>query len=94
MAKSSAYRWQNERKRGLLGKPPTPKKRKRGKAGITPKQAKYLASLQRQLRVKYTGNGMTRAEASSAIDDAKRQLEDARRLDSGLDAALERDEAA
>lgn len=70
MAKSAAYRWQRERKHGLLGEG---KRKKRGK-GITNKQASYLGALQRQLDETYTGNGMTVVQAAKAIDDAKRRL--------------------
>lgn len=47
--------------------------------GITNKQASYLAALCRELKQPYTGRGMTRDEASIAIDalrarvDAKRE---------------------
>lgn len=91
MAKNAAYRWQNERKRGLLDKPKPKKGKKKRKRGITPKQAKYLASLQRRLRTPYTGNGMTAAEASHAIDDAKRQLREIGRLENDFDTALQND---
>lgn len=75
MARSSAYRWQNERRRGLLGKPPKAgTATKRGKRGITNAQAKYLADLQRRLGTPYSGGGMTLTEASSAIADARRRL--------------------
>lgn len=74
MARRAAYRWQNERKRGLYVKGVPRKMGKPRRRGITNKQASYLASLQRELGVPYTGNGMTLAEASAAIDDAKRRL--------------------
>lgn len=77
MARTAAYRWQNERKRGLLGKGPKPKSRPKRTRGITNKQASYLAALERQLGVPYSGNGMNTREASSAIDKAKRLLKDA-----------------
>jgi hypothetical protein len=44
------------------------------RAGITNAQAKFLAALQRELHVRYTGRGMSRAEASAAIDGALRAL--------------------
>jgi hypothetical protein len=85
MAKSAAYRWQNERKRGLLG--PNPKKRKRAakakSRGITNKQASYLAVLQRRLGEPYSGDGMNVREASSAIDAVKRRLKDATPVKAG-----------
>ncbi len=66
MAKSSAYRWwtgfgeQAKRK---------PKPKKKGKPkGITNKQAKFLASLQRRAGEKYSGSGMTSAKAAKEID--------------------------
>lgn len=71
MAKSAAYRWQNERKRGLLGRKPKPKRKP---LGITNKQARFLAALQRQLSEPYSGNGMTKADAHRAITEAKRRL--------------------
>lgn len=37
-------------------------------SGITNAQASYLADLQRQLGLPYTGAGMTRTEAAGAID--------------------------
>ena len=78
MARNAAYRWQNERKRGLLGKGPKPTKRQpRHKRGITNKQAGYLAAMQRKLGERYRGTGMTASEASRAIDAAKRRLNDA-----------------
>ena len=92
MAKSAAFRWQNERKRGLLGNPKKKKPGKRNKRGITNRQASYLASLQKQLGEPYTGNGMSVREASDAIDDCRRRLKQ-QELDSGLDGALERDAA-
>jgi hypothetical protein len=42
--------------------------------GITNRQASMLASLQMQLGEEYTGAGMTRAEASRAIEDCLRRL--------------------
>lgn len=92
MAKSAAYRWQNERRGGLLG--PPKKKGKGKKRGITNAQAKYLAALQRGLGEPFTGGGMTMGQASAAIDDCKRRVRKKRQeLDSGLDGALERDAA-
>lgn len=44
-------------------------------AGITNKQASYLAALCRELRWPYPGAGMTRREASQAIDRARAELE-------------------
>ncbi len=67
MAKSSAFRWwtgfgeQAKRK-------PKPKKKGAKPKGITNKQAKFLALLQRKAGEKYTGNGMTSRQASKEID--------------------------
>lgn len=77
MAKSSAYRWQNERKRGLFKDGPLRNNQRpdrRRPAKITNKQAQFLASLQRDLGVNYTGRGMTKGEATKAIDQCLRKL--------------------
>lgn len=44
-------------------------------AGITNKQAKYLAALCREMKVPYEGRGMTREEASLAITGLQAQVE-------------------
>jgi hypothetical protein len=46
--------------------------------GITNKQAKYLAALCRELRVPYSGRGMTRDEASIAITEYRKRVEEKR----------------
>ena len=46
--------------------------------GITNKQAHYLAMLQRQLGVAYTGNGLSRLEASAAIEACKARVQELR----------------
>ncbi len=63
MAKLASMRW--HRFGGLEPYKPSRKKRKRG---ITNSQAKFLAALQRKAGEKYTGNGMSCAQASSEID--------------------------
>lgn len=72
MAKSRAYRWNGWRtdlKGGTIKGDPTKPKRKRAKKerGITNAQARYLARLQRELGVPYSGAGMTMSEAHAAI---------------------------
>jgi Protein of unknown function (DUF3072) len=42
--------------------------------GITNAQAKYLAALQREAGEQYTGNGMSRLQASREIERLERQL--------------------
>lgn len=50
-------------------------RRTRGKPkGITPRQAHYLAILQREGGEPYVGNGMTRGDASAAIDHLRKKL--------------------
>ena len=49
----------------------TPKKH----SGISNAQARYLASLQRDLGERYTGSGMSRLQASVAIDVARERLQ-------------------
>jgi hypothetical protein len=49
-------------------------KAKMGK-GITNKQAKYLGALCRELRLKYPGNGMSRVEASDAIETLEQRVQ-------------------
>jgi hypothetical protein len=43
-------------------------------AGITNAQAKYLAALCREARRPYFGSGLTRREASAAIEQLQREL--------------------
>lgn len=43
--------------------------------GITNTQAKYLAALCREAKVPYSGQGMTRQEASIAIGELKARVE-------------------
>lgn len=43
-------------------------------AGITNKQASYLAALCRELNEPYIGSGMSRLEASQAIREARDRL--------------------
>jgi hypothetical protein len=43
--------------------------------GITNRQAKYLAALQRELGERYTGNGLSAHQASLEIERLKRLLE-------------------
>ena len=47
---------------------------KKPPGGVTYKQAKLLAKLQRQLREPYGGAGLSRAEASVLIDDCLTRL--------------------
>jgi hypothetical protein len=42
--------------------------RRRKRRGITNRQASFLADLQRQFGLRYTGNGMSAAQASAEID--------------------------
>ncbi len=64
MARSRAYRW-----RGFGEQARSPGESRKGGKGITNKQAAYLAALQRQLGIPYTGSsGMTRREASALIE--------------------------
>jgi hypothetical protein len=52
-----------------------PRESKPGKAkGITNPQAKYLASLQKELGEPYSGAGMSRADASVLIDACLERL--------------------
>lgn len=88
MARNAAYRWQNERKRGLVGPTSNKPKKRRKPAGITNKQARYLAALQKRLGVPYTGNGMTKAEAHRAINEAKRRLKGATPVSAGATRTL------
>jgi hypothetical protein len=60
----------------------TPRRRPK-RRGITNAQAKYLARLQRELGVAYTGNGMSLDEASAAIKDCIFQIEVKRRAATG-----------
>lgn len=50
--------------------------------GITNDQAKFLASLQRELGESYTGAGMTRTEASAAIEACLARRDERRSADS------------
>ena len=66
MAKNARYRWQNFGKEAAR---PQPKKKKRkDKPKITNKQARFLAELQKRAGERYTGAGMTRAQASWEIE--------------------------
>lgn len=84
MAKSKHYRWRDWRvdQRGTSINDSEDAKPKRNKArkgsGITNEQAKFLAALQRQAGLTYTGAGMSRADASALIDKLV-QERDARR---------------
>lgn len=60
--------WDKVHRDRLMQRPYSGPRMTRKQPGITPAQAKYLASLQRELGEPYTGNGMRRAEASQAID--------------------------
>jgi isopentenyl diphosphate isomerase/L-lactate dehydrogenase-like FMN-dependent dehydrogenase len=91
MAKNKHYRWRDWRvdQRGTSINDSGERKPKRNKArkgsGITNEQAKFLAALQRQAGLKYTGAGMSRADASTLIDklvaerDARRSARPMRR---------------
>ena len=73
MAKHKHYRWRDwrvdERGTSIRDSDESNKRNKARKgSGITNKQAKFLATLQRQAGLKYTGNGMSRADASALID--------------------------
>lgn len=47
--------------------------------GITNDQAKYLAALCRETKTPYCGSGMSRQEASLAIETLKRKVADRQR---------------
>lgn len=76
MAKKARYRWHG------FGEPAdqrpsrvrSRRTRRRGSPGITNRQASFLADLERQLGLPYTGNsGLTRHEASKRIDELLQQ---------------------
>jgi hypothetical protein len=52
---------------------------------ITNRQASYLASLQRELGVQFSGAGMTRQEASDAIRACLRRLDHFSAVDANSD---------
>jgi len=63
--------------------PKAPKARRKAqkarRGGITTKQAAFLAALQRQAGVPYTGKGMMRQAAGREIDKMKARASDRRR---------------
>jgi isopentenyl diphosphate isomerase/L-lactate dehydrogenase-like FMN-dependent dehydrogenase len=90
MAKSKHYRWRDwrvdERGTSIRDADGSTKRNKaRSGSGITNEQAKFLAALQRQAGLKYTGAGMSRADAAALIDklveerDARRAARPMRR---------------
>lgn len=70
--------WEKARKRdtvrdrGAVRVEPEPRRKKQ--RGISNEQAKELARLQRALKQRYSGNGMTYEQAESAIDAARSRL--------------------